>query len=84
MVLPTMPPVIVRLRRIAMLDTVKVRATKQGLFGVVASASDLHPLPNAQLKIMGISAEEFPKLPDTGDDKTFSFEQADLATMLAR
>jgi DNA polymerase-3 subunit beta len=31
---------------------------------------------------MGIGAEEFPKLPDTGDDKTFSLEQGELAGML--
>ncbi len=36
----------------------------------------------SNFKIMGIGAEEFPKLPDTGDDKTFSLEQGELATML--
>ena len=36
----------------------------------------------SHFKIMGIGAEEFPKLPDTGDDKTFTLEQAELATML--
>jgi DNA polymerase III subunit beta len=36
----------------------------------------------SNFKIMGIGAEEFPKLPDTGDDKTFSLEQAELASML--
>ncbi|HLP25037.1 MAG TPA: DNA polymerase III subunit beta [Acidobacteriota bacterium] len=36
----------------------------------------------SNFKIMGIGAEEFPKLPDTGDDKTFSLEQAELAGML--
>lgn len=36
----------------------------------------------SHFKIMGIGAEEFPKLPDTGDDKTYSLEQAELATML--
>mgnify|MGYP001598137180 FL=1 len=33
--------------------------------------------------IMGIGAEEFPKLPDTGDDKSYTLEQGELATMLS-
>lgn len=36
----------------------------------------------SNFKIMGISAEEFPKLPDTGEDKTYALEQGELATML--
>ncbi|MBA3850393.1 MAG: DNA polymerase III subunit beta, partial [Opitutus sp.] len=36
----------------------------------------------SNFKIMGIGAEEFPKLPDTGDDKSFSLEQGELAAML--
>jgi DNA polymerase III subunit beta len=36
----------------------------------------------SQFKIMGISAEEFPKLPDTGEDKSFTIDQTELATML--
>jgi DNA polymerase-3 subunit beta len=36
----------------------------------------------SHFKIMGIGAEEFPKLPDTGDDKTFTLEQGELANML--
>ena len=36
----------------------------------------------SNFKIMGIGAEEFPKLPDTGDDKTFALEQGELAGML--
>lgn len=36
----------------------------------------------SNFKIMGIGAEEFPKLPDTGDDKSHSLEQGELATML--
>src|SRR5450755_4911374 len=35
----------------------------------------------SHFKIMGIGAEEFPRLPDTGVDKTFTLEQAELATM---
>ena len=37
----------------------------------------------SNFRIMGIGAEEFPKLPDSADDKTFSFEQGELATMLS-
>ena len=37
----------------------------------------------SNFRIMGISAEEFPKLPDSGDDKTFTLEQGELATMLS-
>lgn len=36
----------------------------------------------SHFKIMGLGAEEFPKLPDTGDDKTHTLEQAELAAML--
>ena len=36
----------------------------------------------SHFKIMGIGADEFPKLPDTGDDKTYTLEQGELATML--
>jgi len=37
----------------------------------------------SNFKIMGIGAEEFPKLPDSADDKTFTLEQGELATMLS-
>jgi DNA polymerase-3 subunit beta len=36
----------------------------------------------SNFKIMGIGAEEFPKLPDTGEDKNHTLEQGELATML--
>jgi DNA polymerase III subunit beta len=36
----------------------------------------------SNFKIMGIGADEFPKLPDTGDDKNFELEQGELAAML--
>ncbi len=37
----------------------------------------------SHFKIMGIGAEEFPKLPDSDDDKNFVLEQGELATMLS-
>ena len=37
----------------------------------------------SNFRIMGIGAEEFPKLPDSGDDKNFLLEQGELATMLS-
>ncbi len=36
----------------------------------------------SNFRIMGIGAEEFPKLPDSGDDKTYHLDQGELATML--
>ncbi|HEY4300605.1 MAG TPA: DNA polymerase III subunit beta [Candidatus Didemnitutus sp.] len=36
----------------------------------------------SHFKIMGLGAEEFPKLPDTGDDKTHTLDQGELAAML--
>lgn len=37
----------------------------------------------SNFRIMGIGAEEFPKLPDSAEDKTFTLEQGELATMLS-
>lgn len=37
----------------------------------------------ANFRIMGIGAEEFPKLPDSTDDKTYTLEQGEIATMLS-
>ena len=37
----------------------------------------------SNFRIMGISAEEFPKLPDSTDDKTYTLEQGEIATMLS-
>ncbi|HQY04573.1 MAG TPA: DNA polymerase III subunit beta [Lacunisphaera sp.] len=36
----------------------------------------------SNFRIMGIGAEEFPKLPTAGDDKAYTLEQGELATML--
>ena len=36
----------------------------------------------SNFRIMGLGPEEFPRLPDSGDDKTFTLEQGELATML--
>lgn len=36
----------------------------------------------SNFRIMGIGAEEFPKLPDSGEDKSYTLEQGELATML--
>jgi DNA polymerase-3 subunit beta len=37
----------------------------------------------SNFRIMGIGAEEFPKLPAAGDDKAYTLEQGELATMLS-
>lgn len=36
----------------------------------------------SSFRIMGIGKEDFPPLPEFGDDKTFTLEQADIAAML--
>jgi len=36
----------------------------------------------SNFRIMGIGAEEFPKLPDSSEDKNYSLDQGELATML--
>jgi DNA polymerase-3 subunit beta len=36
----------------------------------------------SNFRIMGIGAEEFPKLPDSSDDKSYNLDQGELATML--
>ncbi len=36
----------------------------------------------SNFRIMGIGAEEFPKLPDSSDDKNYNLDQGELATML--
>jgi DNA polymerase-3 subunit beta len=36
----------------------------------------------SNFRIMGIGKDEFPPLPEFGDEKTYSLEQAELATML--
>ncbi|MSU18618.1 MAG: DNA polymerase III subunit beta [Lacunisphaera sp.] len=37
----------------------------------------------SNFRIMGIGAEEFPKLPNSTDDKTYTLEQGEIATMLS-
>ncbi len=50
-----------------------------------ANASHLVKIASggSNFRIMGIGAEEFPKLPDSGDDKSYTLEQGELATMLS-
>lgn len=45
----------VSLTRLTTLDTVRVRAAAQGIYGVVATAHELRPLPNATVQIFGTS-----------------------------
>jgi hypothetical protein len=63
-VVSEMPARMVRLKRLVVLDTVRVRAAKQGLFGVVATAG-LVPLPKANLMIVGVGGGRIP-LDSTG------------------
>jgi hypothetical protein len=46
------------LRRLTALDTVRVRAGQRSIYGVVATAHDLRPLPNATVQIFGSSVGE--------------------------
>jgi hypothetical protein len=50
------PPIVVAMNRVATLDTVRVHASAQGIYGVVGTARDLRPLPAAKLKIIGGSS----------------------------
>jgi hypothetical protein len=54
------PPMRVALRRLQMLDTIRIRASRQGLFGVVATAKDLKPLPGAWLRVVGVGGGRIP------------------------
>ena len=47
--------VAVTLRRVATLDTVRVRAARQAIYGVVADATTLSPLPGAAVQVFGSS-----------------------------
>jgi len=53
---------------------------------VTVDASPNHqvklPSGGSNFRIMGIGKEEFPPLPEFGDEKAFTLEQADLTTML--
>ena len=53
----TITPLDIRLTRFATLDTVQVRAAKQGIFGVVGRSKDLTPLPNAKLTLVGMGSK---------------------------
>jgi len=48
-----MDSIIVEMRRVASLDTVRVRATNQGIYGVVGTAHDLRPLAAAVVQVFG-------------------------------
>jgi hypothetical protein len=45
------------LRRVSTLDTVRVRATNQGIYGVVGTAQALKPLKSASVQILGGSGK---------------------------
>jgi hypothetical protein len=52
-----MDSVVVALRRVAALDTVRVRATSQGIFGAVGTADSLRPLRSAVVQVIGGSSK---------------------------
>jgi hypothetical protein len=45
----------ITMTRVAWLDTVRVRATRQGIYGAVGTSHELKPLPNATVDIFGIA-----------------------------
>ena len=49
-------PIELTMNRVTSLDTVRVRASAQGIYGVVGTAHDLRPLPNARVRIIGGSS----------------------------
>lgn len=53
-------PVVVALVRVAFLDTVRIRATRQGIYGAVGSARDLRPLPVATIQVAGMGSRRLP------------------------
>jgi hypothetical protein len=48
--------IVLRLARIATLDTLRVRAARQGIFGVIAAAHSLRPLPNGSIRVIGLGS----------------------------
>ncbi len=52
---PSTEPVSIRMTRVTWLDTVRVRATRQGIYGAVGTSHDLKPLPAATVDIFGIA-----------------------------
>lgn len=51
---PPSQPIVVALKRATSLDTVRVRAANQGIYGAVGTARDLRPL-NASVQVIGAS-----------------------------
>jgi hypothetical protein len=52
-----MSPIAIALSRVAMLDTVRVRATAQGIYGGVGGARDLRPLTAARIQVIGATGK---------------------------
>ena len=50
--------VAIALKRVTLLDTVRVRAFRQGIFGVVGRSHDLHPVSHATVQIIGASGRK--------------------------
>lgn len=51
----TNAPLVISLSRITLLDTVRVRAVRQGIYGTVGRLLDLTPLSNAVVQLLGES-----------------------------
>ena len=59
-------PVIVTMARMQQLDTVRVRAARQAIYGAVARARDMQPLTDAYVQVFGTSATTRVKVDSSG------------------
>jgi hypothetical protein len=53
-----MDSIAIAMNRVSTLDTVRIRATSQGISGVVGTSSDLRPLPSAKVQVLGGSGKD--------------------------
>ena len=57
---------IIGLSRMTQLDTVRVRAARQAIYGAVARAADMQPITDAYVQLLGTSATNRIKVDSTG------------------
>ena len=61
-----MEPVVIGMSRMTQLDTVRVRAARQAIYGAVARAADMAPITEAHVQILGSSATNRIKVDSSG------------------
>jgi hypothetical protein len=52
-----MDSVLIAILRVSTLDTIRIRATNQGIYGAVGTADSLRPLPSATVQVIGASGK---------------------------